>query len=71
MTLFEVDRVFWTRQDFCLGEPLGKSRILFLTRSPLHANIATDKTCLQMRGHFQWCCLAVVTAATACINITQ
>ena len=20
MTLFEVDRVFWTRQDFCLGE---------------------------------------------------
>ena len=24
MTLFEVDRVFWTRQDFCLGEPLGE-----------------------------------------------
>ena len=25
MTLFEVDRVFWTRQDFriCLGEPKG------------------------------------------------
>ena len=41
MTLFEVDRVFWTRQDFCLGEPF----------SPLHAKIATDKTCLQVRGH--------------------
>ena len=26
MTLFEVDRVFWMRQDFCLGEPLGEPR---------------------------------------------
>ena len=26
MTLFEVDRVFWTRQDISHGEPLGEPR---------------------------------------------
>ena len=31
MTLFEVDRIFWMRQDFCLGEPLGEPREEVLT----------------------------------------
>ena len=57
MTLFGMDRVFWTHQDRSpdksrkLYPPRKGSCILFLTRSPLHAQIATDKTCLQVRGH--------------------
>ena len=46
MTLFEVDRVFWTCQDFCLGSPKGSPK-----GSPRQKSSCVQKTL--SRTHYQ------------------